>query len=91
MLRRGRDAGAARRGVPGGGGATAHRQPDARDRGGLEPAGQEARADIAIEATGGITLANVRSYAEAGADFISIGALTHSVAAADISLEIADG
>lgn len=52
---------------------------------------REARSDIAIEATGGITLANVRSYAEAGADFISIGALTHSVAAADISLEIADG
>lgn len=49
------------------------------------------RSDIAIEATGGITLANVRNYAEAGADFISIGALTHSVTAADISLEIAEG
>ena len=34
---------------------------------------------IEIEATGGISLANVRDYAEAGADFISIGALTHSV------------
>ena len=34
---------------------------------------------IEIEATGGITLANVRAYAEADADFISIGALTHSV------------
>lgn len=43
---------------------------------------------IEIEATGGITLRNVRAYAEAGADFISIGALTHSVAAADISLEV---
>jgi nicotinate-nucleotide pyrophosphorylase (carboxylating) len=43
---------------------------------------------IEIEATGGITLANVRAYAEAGADFISIGALTHSVKAADISLEV---
>jgi nicotinate-nucleotide pyrophosphorylase (carboxylating) len=56
--------------------------------------GQLARAsrpDIAIEATGGITLANVRSYADAGADFISIGALTHSVKAADISLEITEG
>jgi nicotinate-nucleotide pyrophosphorylase (carboxylating) len=50
-----------------------------------------ARPDITIEATGGITLDNVRSYAEAGADFISIGALTHSVTAADISLEIAEG
>jgi nicotinate-nucleotide pyrophosphorylase (carboxylating) len=44
---------------------------------------------IEIEATGGITLANVREYAEAGADFVSIGALTHSVVAADIGLEIA--
>ncbi len=43
---------------------------------------------IEIEATGGITLANVREYAEAGADFVSIGALTHSAVAADISLEI---
>jgi nicotinate-nucleotide pyrophosphorylase (carboxylating) len=44
---------------------------------------------IAIEATGGITLANARAYAEAGTDFISVGALTHSVIAADISLELA--
>jgi nicotinate-nucleotide pyrophosphorylase (carboxylating) len=43
---------------------------------------------IEIEATGGITLSNVRAYAEAGADFVSIGALTHSVVAADVSLEI---
>jgi nicotinate-nucleotide pyrophosphorylase (carboxylating) len=43
---------------------------------------------IEIEATGGITLANVRAYAETGADFISIGALTHSVRAADIALEV---
>jgi nicotinate-nucleotide pyrophosphorylase (carboxylating) len=41
-----------------------------------------------IEASGGMTLARVRAYAEAGADAISVGALTHSVAAADISLEI---
>ncbi len=55
--------------------------------------GKVARAlapGIAIEATGGITLENVRSYAEAGADFVSIGALTHSVRAADISLEITE-
>jgi nicotinate-nucleotide pyrophosphorylase (carboxylating) len=52
---------------------------------------EEARrhsAGIEIEATGGITLGNVRAYAEAGADFISIGALTHSVRAADLSLEV---
>jgi nicotinate-nucleotide pyrophosphorylase (carboxylating) len=43
---------------------------------------------IEIEATGGITLATVRDYAEAGADFISVGALTHSVVAADLGLEV---
>ena len=43
---------------------------------------------IEIEATGGITLANVRAYAEAGSNYISIGALTHSVQAADIALEV---
>ncbi|MCL0089544.1 carboxylating nicotinate-nucleotide diphosphorylase [Dehalococcoidia bacterium] len=39
------------------------------------------------EASGGITLGNVRAVAETGVDFISIGALTHSVKALDISLE----
>jgi len=56
--------------------------------------GDQARAlapGIEIEATGGISLENVRQYAEAGADWISIGALTHSVKAADISLEIRAG
>ena len=43
---------------------------------------------IEIEATGGITLAVVRAYAEAGADFISIGGLTHSVTAADLGIEV---
>ncbi len=43
---------------------------------------------IEVEATGGMSLSNVRAYAEAGADFISIGSLTHSVSAADIALEI---
>ncbi len=46
------------------------------------------RAGIEIEATGGITLANVRGYAEAGVDFISVGALTHSVRAADLGIEV---
>jgi nicotinate-nucleotide pyrophosphorylase (carboxylating) len=41
-----------------------------------------------VEASGGITLDNVRAVAETGVDFISIGALTHSVRALDISLEI---
>jgi nicotinate-nucleotide pyrophosphorylase (carboxylating) len=46
------------------------------------------RPGVEIEATGGITLENVRTYAEAGADFISIGALTHSVRAADLAIEV---
>ncbi|MGE5276195.1 MAG: carboxylating nicotinate-nucleotide diphosphorylase [Acidobacteriota bacterium] len=41
-----------------------------------------------IEASGNMTLDRVRAYAEAGADRISVGALTHSVEAADISLEL---
>lgn len=49
---------------------------------------RELKPGIEIEATGGITLENVRAYAEAGADFISIGALTHSVVAADVGLEV---
>ena len=48
------------------------------------------RADIEIEATGGITLENVREYAASGADFASIGALTHSVTAVDLALEIVE-
>lgn len=43
---------------------------------------------IPIEASGGIVLENVRAYAEAGPDFISVGALTHSAKAADISMRI---
>ena len=41
-----------------------------------------------LEASGGITLDNVRSVAETGVDFISVGALTHSAKALDISLEV---
>jgi len=44
---------------------------------------------IPVEASGGIVLGNIREYAEAGADFISVGALTHSAKAADISMTIA--
>jgi nicotinate-nucleotide pyrophosphorylase (carboxylating) len=43
---------------------------------------------IPIEASGGIVLENVRAYAEAGVDFVSVGALTHSAKAADISMRI---
>jgi nicotinate-nucleotide pyrophosphorylase (carboxylating) len=43
---------------------------------------------IEIEATGGITLDIVGAYADGGADFVSVGALTHSVRAADLTLEL---
>ncbi len=41
----------------------------------------------ATEASGGITLENIRSFAEAGVDIISVGALTHSAPALDISMK----
>jgi nicotinate-nucleotide pyrophosphorylase (carboxylating) len=40
------------------------------------------------EASGGITLDTIRAYAEAGVDFISVGALTHSAPALDLSLQL---
>jgi len=43
---------------------------------------------IPLECSGGITLENVRAYAETGVDFISVGALTHSAPAVDLSLRI---
>jgi len=48
------------------------------------------RADCVIEISGGITLENARVYAEAGADFLSSGMLTHSAPAANLSL-LVDG
>jgi len=44
------------------------------------------RPDCIVEISGGITLANVREYAETGADYLSSGALTHSAPNADVSL-----
>jgi nicotinate-nucleotide pyrophosphorylase (carboxylating) len=43
-----------------------------------------------LEASGGITLDNVREIAEAGVHRVSVGALTHSARAADVALEIKD-
>jgi nicotinate-nucleotide pyrophosphorylase (carboxylating) len=43
---------------------------------------------IRTEASGGISLDNVREFAEAGVDWISVGALTHSAPAVDLSFEI---
>ena len=41
-----------------------------------------------VEASGGITMETVRAVAETGVDLISIGGLTHSSAALDISLDL---
>ncbi len=46
---------------------------------------------VPVEVSGGVTLMNVRGFAEAGPDFIAIGAITHSAPAADISLEVEAG
>ncbi|MGA2859645.1 MAG: carboxylating nicotinate-nucleotide diphosphorylase [Candidatus Sulfotelmatobacter sp.] len=53
-------------------------RPDAQRRG----------RRIPIECSGGIRLENVRAYAETGVDFISVGLLTHSPHAADMSLRV---
>jgi len=47
-----------------------------------------ARGRALTEASGGITLDNVRAVAETGADFISVGAITHSAPALDMSLDV---
>lgn len=50
---------------------------------------RELAADrVVLEVSGGVTLDNVRAIAEAGADVISVGALTHSARAVDISMRI---
>lgn len=56
---------------------------------------QEAAAQVrlidgraTVELSGGITLDNVRAYAESGADFVSCGAITHSARATDISFRL---
>ena len=41
-----------------------------------------------LEASGGVSLATVRAYAETGVDFISVGALTHSARSLHVSLEV---
>jgi nicotinate-nucleotide pyrophosphorylase (carboxylating) len=48
--------------------------------------GRERR--IPLECSGGINLENVRSYAETGVDFISVGLLTHSPRATDMSMRV---
>jgi nicotinate-nucleotide pyrophosphorylase (carboxylating) len=54
----------------------------------LREAVRRAAGRVILEASGGITLDNVRAVAETGVNRISIGALTHSVTALDISMRI---
>ncbi|MEW6569856.1 MAG: carboxylating nicotinate-nucleotide diphosphorylase [Nitrospirota bacterium] len=56
----------------------------------MRDAVETAGGRVLLEASGGIMLENVRQVAETGVDLISIGALTHSAVAADISLNIID-
>jgi nicotinate-nucleotide pyrophosphorylase (carboxylating) len=48
----------------------------------------QAERRIPVEVSGGITLENVRAYAETGVNFISVGALTHSAVAVDMSMRV---
>jgi nicotinate-nucleotide pyrophosphorylase (carboxylating) len=48
----------------------------------------EVAGRVELEASGGMSLATVRSYAETGVDFISVGALTHSARSLHVSLEV---
>jgi nicotinate-nucleotide pyrophosphorylase (carboxylating) len=50
-----------------------------------------AKGKAVLEASGGITLANARRVAETGVDYISVGAITHSAPALDLSLEMGAG
>ncbi len=49
---------------------------------------KEQPRNIPVEVSGGIQLENVRAYAETGVDYISVGALTHSPQAVDLSMRI---
>jgi len=53
-----------------------------------QPDAQKSGRRLPIECSGGIRLDNVRAYAEAGVDFISVGLLTHSAPASDMSLRV---
>jgi nicotinate-nucleotide pyrophosphorylase (carboxylating) len=62
----------------------------------MDPAGLRRAVDLVAgradtEASGGVTLETVRSVAETGVDWISVGALTHSAPALDVSLLLKDG
>jgi nicotinate-nucleotide pyrophosphorylase (carboxylating) len=54
----------------------------------LRDAVRLAGGQVRLEASGGVTLETVRAIAETGVDFISVGALTHSAPALDVSMEV---
>lgn len=54
----------------------------------LKKAVEKVAGRAKVEASGGINLDNIAAYAATGVDFISVGALTHSAKAVDLSLEI---
>jgi nicotinate-nucleotide pyrophosphorylase (carboxylating) len=56
--------------------------------GDIKEAVKISKGRVLLEASGGVKLANVRDIAETGVDLISVGALTHSAPAADISLKV---
>ena len=56
----------------------------------LREAVELGRGKVAFEASGGINIETVRFVAETGVDYISVGALTHSVRSVDLSMEIID-
>jgi nicotinate-nucleotide pyrophosphorylase (carboxylating) len=58
------------------------------DLDGLRAAVQRTEGRVRLEASGGITLANLRDVAQTGVDYVSLGALTHSAGSIDFSLEV---
>jgi nicotinate-nucleotide pyrophosphorylase (carboxylating) len=46
------------------------------------------RGRATVEVSGGVQVTNARAYALAGADYISVGALTHSAVALDFSMKV---
>lgn len=54
----------------------------------MKEAVRMAKGKCLTEASGGVNLQNVRTVAESGVDYISVGAVTHSIKALDISLEV---
>jgi nicotinate-nucleotide pyrophosphorylase (carboxylating) len=61
---------------------------DNMDAGTIREAVRRCHGRARLEASGGITLTTIRAIAETGVDAISVGALTHSVRALDIALEV---